>query len=162
MKAVIFDSFGGLCRVDHVDDPVCEKNNVIIKVEASGVCRSDWHGWQGHDPDIKELPHVPGHEFAGFIEETGRNVRRFAKGDRVTVPFVSGCGSCPECSSGNHQICDNQFQPGFTAWGSFAQYVAVKYYSIKASRIGNNAYGSSRLSPTRRDYIRSISSQISL
>jgi alcohol dehydrogenase len=93
---------------------------------ASGVCRSDWHGWQGHDPDI-ELPHVPGHELAGVIEAVGEGVVDWAVGDRVTVPFVGGCGACPQCDSGNQQVCDHQFQPGFTHWGSFAEYVSIHY-----------------------------------
>ena len=101
---------------------------------ATGICRSDWHGWQGHDTDIV-LPHVPGHELAGVIEEIGNDIKNFKKGDRVTVPFVSGCGHCGECYSGNHQVCENQFQPGFTAWGSFAEYVAIDYADINLVKI---------------------------
>jgi alcohol dehydrogenase len=100
---------------------------VVIKVQATGICRSDWHGWMGHDPDITKLPHVPGHELAGVVEETGKNVTRWKCGDKVTVPFVCGCGTCPQCRSGNHQVCDHQSQPGFTHWGSFAEYVAIHY-----------------------------------
>jgi alcohol dehydrogenase len=99
---------------------------VVIAVKATGLCRSDWHGWMGHDTDIT-LPHVPGHEFAGTIAAVGRDVRRFRVGDRVTVPFVSGCGHCQECRSGNQQVCETQFQPGFTHWGSFAEYVAIDH-----------------------------------
>jgi alcohol dehydrogenase len=97
-----------------------------MKVGASGLCRSDWHGWMGHDPDIR-LPHVPGHELAGEIVAVGEDVRRWRKGDRVTLPFVCGCGACSECTSGNQQVCDHQFQPGFTHWGSFAEYVAIRH-----------------------------------
>jgi alcohol dehydrogenase len=101
---------------------------------ASGVCLSDWHGWQGNDPDI-ELPHVPGHELAGVVEAVGEEVTEWRVGDRVTVPFVGGCGKCPECASGNHQVCDHQFQPGFTHWGSFAEYVAIHYADINLVRL---------------------------
>jgi alcohol dehydrogenase len=80
----------------------------------------------GHDPDIR-LPHVPGHELAGTIVEVGQGVRKWKAGQRVTVPFVGGCGSCRYCREGNPQVCDKQFQPGFTAWGSFAEYVAIGY-----------------------------------
>ncbi len=98
-------------------------------MEGTGVCRSDWHGWMGHFPDIR-LPHVPGHELAGVVEESGKDVSKWKKGDKVTLPFVCGCGTCTQCVSGNHQVCDRQFQPGFTHWGSFAQYVAIDYADV--------------------------------
>ena len=77
-----------------------------------------------HDADIT-LPHVPGHELAGTVQAVGRDVTRWQVGDRVTVPFVGGCGSCPECHAGHQQVCHRQFQPGFTHWGSFAEYVSL-------------------------------------
>lgn len=126
MKAVYYESFGGEITVSTVPDPAPPAGGVVLKVAASGLCRSDWHGWMGHDPDIV-LPHVPGHELAGEIAAVGKDVQKFRIGQRVTVPFVSGCGTCPQCLSGNQQICDAQFQPGFTHWGSFAEYVALDY-----------------------------------
>ena len=134
MRAAIYDKFQGPIDIQNVPDPIPEKHGVVIKVEATGLCRSDWHGWMGHDPDIT-LPHVPGHELAGTIEETGSEVQLLSKGDRVTLPFVCGCGSCPQCASGNHQVCDNQFQPGFTHWGSFAQYVSIHYADINVVKL---------------------------
>ena len=127
MKALYYDQFGGPLRIGELSDPVPADDGVVIEVRACGVCRSDWHGWQGHDPDIKSLPHVPGHEMAGVVTEVGSAVRNWRIGDRVTMPFVAGCGRCPECRSGNQQVCDDQFQPGFTAWGAFAERVAVRY-----------------------------------
>ena len=129
MKAVVYESFSALPKLMNVPDPTPEEHGVVIKVMATGVCRSDWHGWVGHDPDIV-LPHVPGHELAGVVQAVGKRVTRWKVGDRVTVPFVAGCGSCPECHSGNHQVCDRQFQPGFTHWGSFAEYVAIHQADI--------------------------------
>ena len=129
MKAAIYTEFSGPIKIEDVQDPVPSDAGVVIKVEATGVCRSDWHGWKGHDPDIS-LPHVPGHELAGVISNRGKKVRRFNVDDRVTLPFVCGCGHCPQCKSGNHQICDNQFQPGFTHWGSFAEFVAIDYADV--------------------------------
>ncbi len=134
MKAAVYREFGGPLQIEHVPDPVPSDNGVVIRVKATGLCRSDWHGWMGHDPDII-LPHVPGHELAGIIEETGKDVKLWKKGDRVTLPFVCGCGHCPECASGNHQVCDNQFQPGFTHWGSFAELVAIDYADTNLVRI---------------------------
>ncbi len=126
MRAVYFEKFQHLPVIATVPDPTPSPVGVVAKVEASGVCRSDWHGWMGHDPDVK-LPHVPGHELAGVVVATGAEVRNWNIGDRVTVPFVAGCGHCGECASGHQHICDNQFQPGFSAWGSFAEYVALEY-----------------------------------
>ncbi|MCP4360517.1 MAG: zinc-dependent alcohol dehydrogenase family protein [Chloroflexi bacterium] len=124
MKAVFFTEFQKQPTIETLPDPIPTKDGAVLKVEATGICRSDWHGWMGHDPDIT-LPHVPGHELAGVIVEMGQDVKRWQKGSRVTVPFVGGCGSCPECASGNHQVCHDQFQPGFTHWGSFAQFVNI-------------------------------------
>jgi alcohol dehydrogenase len=134
MKAVIYEEFAQPPIVTTVPDPTPEKDGVVIKVKATGLCLSDWHGWVGHDPDIT-LPHVPGHELAGDIVAIGENVSKWKIGDRVTVPFVGGCGSCPECQSGNHQVCDHQFQPGFTHWGSFADFVAINYADINLVRL---------------------------
>ena len=130
MKAVIFEEFGQPLKIAQVEDPVAPDHGAVIKLEASGICRSDWHGWQGHDPDIRRFPHVPGHELAGTVEETGGGVTGWKRGDRVTVPFVCGCGTCPECSNGNHQVCDHQTQPGFHNWGSFAEYVAIDHADV--------------------------------
>ncbi len=126
MRAMYYEQFGAAPEIRTLPDPTPTNAGVVISVKATGLCRSDWHGWMGHDPDIK-LPHVPGHELAGTIAAVGRDVRRFKVGDRVTVPFVSGCGHCMECRSGNQQVCEEQFQPGFTHWGSFAEYVAIDY-----------------------------------
>jgi len=134
MKAVLYRAFSERPEVENLPDPIPRADAVVLKVMASGVCLSDWHGWQGHDPDI-ELPHVPGHELAGVVEAVGDEVKKWQVGDRVTVPFVCGCGQCPECRSGNHQVCDYQFQPGFTHWGSFAEYVAIHYADVNLVRL---------------------------
>ena len=126
MKAAYYETFEGPIKIGSMPDPEPGTGGVVIRVEASGLCLSDWHGWMGHDPDIV-LPHIPGHELAGTIVEIGKGVNKFRKGDRVTVPFVGGCGECDYCLSGDQQVCSNQFQPGFTAWGSFAEYVAIDY-----------------------------------
>ncbi|HRH44249.1 MAG TPA: zinc-dependent alcohol dehydrogenase family protein [Pyrinomonadaceae bacterium] len=126
MKAVVYQEFRQQPYLQQVADPIPTKTGVVLKVEATGICRSDWHGWMGNDSDVK-LPHVPGHELAGVVVEAGSNVKNWKIGDRVTLPFVGGCGSCGQCASGNQQVCDFQFQPGFTHWGSFAEYVAIEY-----------------------------------
>lgn len=134
MRAVVYEAFGQPPTIQTVADPTPPRHGVVIQVEASGLCRSDWHGWMGHDADIT-LPHVPGHEFAGVITEVGKAVDRWQVGERVTVPFVCACGSCAQCVSGNHQVCDHQFQPGFTHWGSFAEYVAIDRADVNLVRL---------------------------
>ncbi len=125
MKAALFETFGKAIEIVDVPEPDPSPAGVVIRVAATGICRSDWHGWMGHDPDVNP-PHVPGHELAGIVEAVGRDVKNWQPGDRVTVPFVCGCGSCPQCQSGNQQVCDHQTQPGFTHWGSFAEFVAIE------------------------------------
>ena len=129
MKAAIFHEFAKPLTIENVPDPTPTDRGVVIEVKATGLCRSDWHGWMGHDPDVR-LPHVPGHELAGVVVAIGKDVTNWSIGERVTMPFVCGCGTCPQCVSGNHQVCDHQFQPGFTHWGSFAEYVAIDYADV--------------------------------
>lgn len=134
MRAAIYEKFQGPITIQNVVDPTPKNHGVVIKVKATGLCRSDWHGWVGHDQDII-LPHVPGHEFSGVIEAVGKDVKNFKIGNRVTVPFVCGCGTCGECNSGNHQVCDNQTQPGFTHWGSFAEYVTIDQADVNLVKL---------------------------
>ena len=126
MKAAVMETFGLPLEIREVPDPVPSEDGVVIEVKANGICRSDWHGWMGHVPSL-QLPHVPGHEFAGVVVEKGRQVKNWQVGDRVTAPFCAGCGICRQCQAGNHHICDNEYQPGFTGWGAFAGYVAMPY-----------------------------------
>ena len=137
MKAVLFEKFAEAPKVTHVSDPTPQPDGVVIKVEATGLCRSDWHGWMGHDTDIT-LPHVPGHELAGVVQAVGKDVRNWHIGDRVTVPFVGGCGRCPECHAGHQQVCHAQFQPGFTHWGSFAEYVSIHHANLNLVALPDN------------------------
>ena len=125
MRAVVYDDFGGPLSLRDVPEPSVPPGGVLVQVAATGVCRSDWHGWQGHDTDIKTLPHVPGHELAGTVAAIGAGVELWSVGDRVTVPFVNACGTCVQCAEGNGQVCPQQRQPGFTHWGSFAELVAL-------------------------------------
>lgn len=129
MRAVLIERYGHPAEIQDVPDPTPPRHGVVVRVEATGLCRSDWHAWMGHDPDV-ELPHVPGHELAGTVEAAGDQVTGWRPGDRVTVPFVCACGSCPSCAAGDQQVCERQTQPGFTHWGSFAQYVALDHADV--------------------------------
>lgn len=107
-----------------VPPPVCPVDGVVIEVRATGLCRSDWHAWRGHEQVT--LPHIPGHEFAGVVSTVGHSVRYWSPGDRATAPFVLGCGVCDYCRAGDAQVCPDQRQPGFTGPGSFAEQVVVE------------------------------------
>jgi alcohol dehydrogenase len=124
VRALVFEEFGGPLTVREVPEPAPAPDGVVVAVGASGICRSDWHAWAGHDPDVV-LPHVPGHELAGTVAAVGARVRNWSVGDRVTVPFVCACGRCGPCRDGAGQVCLQQTQPGFTHWGSLAQFVAL-------------------------------------
>src|SRR6478735_3281240 len=134
MRAVRYTAFGRTPTVENVEDPACPDSGVVIEVAATGLCRSDWHAWMGHDPEVV-LPHVPGHEFSGVVAEVGSQVEGWRLGERVTVPFVCACGRCPTCLRGEQQVCDFQFQPGFTQWGSLAERVAIARADVNLVRI---------------------------
>ena len=134
MRAVVVEQFGVAPQVRQVPDPACPRDGVVVRVAATGVCRSDWHAWQGHDDDVT-LPHVPGHELAGTVVEVGPDVRAWRVGDVVTVPFVMACGACATCRAGDQQVCPHQTQPGFTQWGSFAELVALDHADTNLVRV---------------------------
>lgn len=127
MNAALYRSFGGPIRVERVPIPtVPPTDGVLLQVKATGVCRSDWHGWKGHDSDVKDhgLPFCPGHELSGIVVSS--TSPKFQRGDRVAVPFILSCGFCPSCCKDNKPtVCHDQKQPGFTQWGSFAEYVSI-------------------------------------
>ena len=126
VRGAIYREFNGPITVEDLPDPAVPRDGVVIEIRASGLCRSDLFAWHGHDPS-QPLPHVPGHELAGVVAEAGPDTALWSAGDRVTAPFCCGCGACEQCHSGNEQICDNFFLPGFTHWGSFARYCAVAH-----------------------------------
>ncbi len=134
MRAVLYEAFGGRPEVREVPDPVPPSDGVLVRVVLTGLCRSDWYGWRGDDPGIT-LPQVPGHEFAGEVAALGAGVTGWRVGDRVTAPFVYACGSCPQCLAGDQQVCARQEQPGFTQWGSFAEYVTVRHAAVNLVRL---------------------------
>lgn len=129
MRAVLIERFATAPVVTEVPEPALPAGGVVLQVQSTGLCRSDWHGWQGHDPDIV-LPHVPGHELAATIVDVAPDVRSWQPGQRVIVPFICACGTCEQCRQGNQQVCTRQLQPGFNYWGSFAEYVAIPYAEV--------------------------------
>ena len=172
MKAAVYHEFGGPISIEDVPKPSIRRrrridgadggvddddhsHRVIIKIMATGICRSDYHGWKGHDTDIIEhgLPFVPGHECSGYVVQVGSKVQTLTVGDRVVVPFIWSCGTCRYCvgggcnSSGRGStsgirpqptICKYQRQPGFTQWGSYAEYLSVSWADRNLRKLPSN------------------------
>ncbi|MCA8932094.1 MAG: zinc-dependent alcohol dehydrogenase family protein [Rhodospirillaceae bacterium] len=134
MRAAVMEAYKGTLAMAAVADPPCPRDGAIVAVRACGVCRSDLHAWNGADPDV-HLPHVMGHEMAGEVCEVGPDCTQFAIGDRVTAPFIIGCGHCPDCRAGQPTICDHQDVMGFTYWGAFAELVSVAHADFNLVRL---------------------------
>ena len=129
MRAAVVEAFKEPLKIwNDWKDPEIGPDQALIKVMANGICRSDWHLWQG-DWDwlgfSPPLPAVLGHESAGIVEEVGANVKRFKKGDRVVFPFGQACGSCPTCADGHQNVCDNLAMSMFMGAGGFGEYTPV-------------------------------------
>jgi alcohol dehydrogenase len=129
MRAAVMRAPRAPLTIEDVADPFLPRDGAVVEVRATGVCRSDWHAWQGHDSEVR-LPHVGGHECAGVVVEVGPDVRRVAVGDRVTLPFCGGCGHCEWCVAGETQLCLNGFLPGFVHWGSLADLIGVQHADL--------------------------------
>lgn len=125
MRAAVMRGSGEPLVVEEVPDPEPARDGAVVRVEACGICRSDWHAWVGDMGDRIRPPHVLGHEFVGVVEAVGPEVRRFSPGDRVIAPFSWGEGDCPQCRAGAEHLCDRRVTPGFDYWGGYARYVAT-------------------------------------
>jgi len=120
MRAAVLEAIDQPFVVRDVPTPPLVPNGVLLRVEANGICRSDWHIWKGDWSWVGVVPQLPaviGHEFCGVIEEVGAEVTRWKKGDRVIVPFSGGEGTCEWCRTGHHNMCDTPILPGIV--GSF-------------------------------------------
>jgi propanol-preferring alcohol dehydrogenase len=128
MRAAQITAFHRPIQVDEVPVAAPRADGAVVRVEASGVCRSDWHFWNQDLAWIGlnlKLPANPGHEVGGVVEEVGRDVRTIKVGDRVTIPFHEADGTCPECRAGFQNLCDHLIVPGVQRGGGWAQYVTV-------------------------------------
>lgn len=134
MRAAVLHGWREDLAMENVPEPACPSDGVVLSILACGVCRSDWHGWVGADPDIT-LPHLPGHEYCGIIEEVGAEVRHWRRGDRVIAPFILACGTCPDCRAGNQTVCARQQVPGFTCPGAFAERIAIVHADANLARL---------------------------
>lgn len=125
MKASILDGVRSIARVEQVDIPEIGPDDALIKVVASGICRSDWHLWNGDWAWFdQKLFATLGHEIGGVVEAVGSNVKNIKTGMRVTIPFNLACGSCPYCRKGRQNLCDYQQTPNsLPGSGGWAEYM---------------------------------------
>lgn len=134
MRAALLTAIHQPVAIETVPDPACPRDGAIVGIRACGICRSDLHTWNGAEPDI-ELPHIMGHELAGEVLEVGPECRTFRRGDRVTAPFILGCGHCQDCTSGHPTICEDQHVIGFNRPGAFAELVAIRNADFNLVRL---------------------------
>jgi len=124
MLTWIVESAGQLKRVER-DIPQPNDDELLVRVVASGVCRTDLHVRDGDLP-VHKTGVVPGHEVVGTVEGVGTSVTIFAKGDRVGVPWLRHtCGVCRFCRRGAENLCPNSLYTGWDADGGYAEYVTV-------------------------------------
>ncbi|MFC4451792.1 zinc-dependent alcohol dehydrogenase family protein [Halorussus aquaticus] len=137
MRAAVLREYGEPLETEQVPDPELDDHGVVVETEACGICRSDWHAWQGHgewaDDRVPE-GQILGHEPAGTVVSTGPNVERFREGDRIAVPFNLGRGDCEHCRNGHGNVCEDGLALGFEADapGAFAERVHVPYADYNA------------------------------
>ncbi|MGH7863675.1 MAG: zinc-dependent alcohol dehydrogenase family protein [Candidatus Binataceae bacterium] len=141
MRAAVFEATRKPLVVKEMPDPKCAPNGAIVRVEANGVCRSDWHAWAG-DWSWLGLAAQPGavlgHEFCGVLEEVGKDVTSFKKGDRVVVPFSQGDGTCEYCRNGSSNVCLTPLLPGFSYPGGFGRLVGVPFADLNLVALPEN------------------------
>lgn len=122
---MVFHKAGEPLREEEIPVPEPDKNEVLIKVDTCGVCRTDLHIIDGELED-PSLPLVPGHQVVGTVQGTGRNADSFSEGDRVGVPWLGyTCGECEFCTSGSENLCDQARFTGYDINGGFAEYTVA-------------------------------------
>jgi len=140
MRAAVLREHGEPLEITDVERPDPAPHGVVVAVEACGVCRSDWHAWQGHGEWVGDRVRdgqILGHEPAGRVVAVGARVERVAVGDRVAVPFNLGDGTCPQCLRGHGNVCEDGLALGFQqeAQGAFAEQVHVPHADYNAMHL---------------------------
>jgi alcohol dehydrogenase, propanol-preferring len=123
MRAVVVHAFDEAPSVEEVARPVAGSGEILVKIEASGLCHTDIHAAHGDWPVKPTLPFTPGHEGVGIVEALGPGVTEVAVGDRVAIPWLGyACGTCDYCVSGWETLCESQLNTGYSIDGGFAEY----------------------------------------
>jgi alcohol dehydrogenase, propanol-preferring len=124
MKAAVVRAFKQPLSIEEVEVPEVRRDQVLVKVAASGVCHTDVHAADGDWPVKPALPFIPGHEGVGHVAAVGADVKSVREGDRVGVPWLhTSCGHCEFCITGWETLCDQQQMTGYTVNGGYAEYV---------------------------------------
>ncbi|MGZ9112277.1 MAG: alcohol dehydrogenase catalytic domain-containing protein, partial [Rhodoplanes sp.] len=138
MRATQLTAFRRPLEVVEIPVAAPRADGAVVRVEASGVCRSDWHFWNEDWTwmGLKlPLPTVLGHEVGGVVEEVGPDVRTVKVGDRVTIPFHEADGTCPYCRAGYQNLCDHEIIPAVHRSGGWAQYITVTAADLNCIRL---------------------------
>ena len=144
MRAAVFEGVDEPLRIEDVEEPEPAEDEVVVRTEACGICRSDWHAWQGDWSWLGVMPSeglIFGHEVAGTVETVGEDVDRLREGDRITVPFNLSDGTCIHCRSGRANICERMVPMGFLdiAPGGFAEKFPVREADHNAVKLPDGA-----------------------
>lgn len=142
MRGAVLKEYGEPLEIEERPDPQIDDGEVLVKTEACGICRSDWHGWQGDyawmEGGAVSKGNILGHEPAGTILEVGADVENFREGDHVVVPFNIVCGKCANCRDGNAHMCENLLHYGFDDGaqpGAFATHLRIPNADFNLARI---------------------------
>lgn len=123
MKAAVVNEFKKSLEIKEVEKPTLESGEVLVKIEACGVCHTDLHAAHGDWPVKPKLPLIPGHEGVGIVVEVANDVSSIKVGDRVGIPWLySACGECEYCLSGQETLCEDQLNGGYSVDGGYAEY----------------------------------------
>ncbi|MED0702210.1 MULTISPECIES: alcohol dehydrogenase AdhP [Aeribacillus] len=123
MKAAVVNEFKKALEIKEVERPKLEEGEVLVKIEACGVCHTDLHAAHGDWPIKPKLPLIPGHEGVGIVVEVAKGVKSIKVGDRVGIPWLySACGECEYCLTGQETLCPHQLNGGYSVDGGYAEY----------------------------------------
>jgi alcohol dehydrogenase, propanol-preferring len=139
MRAAVVEQHGAPLLITQVPRPQPGPGQILLKLEASGICHTDVHVWLGHAlPRAKPSPFVLGHEGVGHVVAIGAGVEGWSLGDRAGIGWIHAtCGACDECGGGHESFCQNQTAHGFDVAGSFAEYVVTDHRFAAALPAGN-------------------------
>jgi len=133
MKAAVVHDFNSPLRIEEVAKPTPGPDQIVVKIETSGLCHTDIHAAHGDLPIKPILPLIPGHEGIGIVEMVGAGMTRVKEGDRVAIPWLGyACGHCRYCVSGWETLCEQQINTGYFMNGTYAEYaLAYGNYVVK-------------------------------